>query len=538
MHLAHLARRALIGAALVTSVAALGVSSQRATASGGNPAILEPAQGALFGAWTKPRDGRTVQQELAFSEQQLGRSFDLYHLYYHVKQALPTADMVSAAKSGHTILMAFDPDPVNSQPTWQEIWQGDQDATLIQRARELRDFGVPVMLNFDHEADANIGPNGTAADYVKAYQHVHDLFVAQGATNVIWVWDMRGSLFTSTAAANAMYPGDRYVDWVAADAYNWFPGKSGSNWRSFSDAFIAFHQWANQTHPGIPQMAEETGVQEDTATPDASRKAAWIRDMAATIKSWPEMKAVVWFNSNQIYPWWYDSSSASLSAFRAVAQDCYFQTRASSCSSGSTGGTGGGSGSSGGSTADTAAPSAPTALAASNVQPDSFSLSWGASSDNVGVTGYNVYINGSKVSSTAGLTKSITGTSCPTGCSAWVEAYDAAGNLSPRTGIDVNTPVVPATTAVGGLTATPKTGQVKISFTLSAPGTVSLVIVNSSGTTITHKLSGVLLSGGTHTYYWKLKDDRGQVVSPGTYGAVVSSSGSGGSASVGAYFHL
>ena len=141
-----------------------------------------------------------------------------------------------------------------------------------------------------------------------------------------------------------MYPGDQYVDWVAADAYNWYPGKGGSNWRSFADAFASFHQWASATHPDKPQMAEETGVQEDPSDP--GRKAAWITDMAATIKSWPQMKAVVWFNSNQIYPWWWDSSSASLDAFTAVARDCYFQTRNSACTG--SGGADGGGGTAGG----------------------------------------------------------------------------------------------------------------------------------------------------------------------------------------------
>jgi len=542
MDFIHLARRALLAAALLTSVVALGVSSQQATASGGNPAILEPAQGALFGAWTKPRAGRTAEQELSYAEQQIGRPFDIYHLYYHVSQALPTPEMISAANSGHTILMAFDPDPINSQPTWQEIWQGQQDTTLIKRAQELRDFGKPVMLNFDHEADANIGPNGTAADYVKAYQHVHDLFVAQGATNVIWVWDMTGNLFRSAAAADAMYPGDNYVDWVAADAYNWYPGKSGSSWRSFADAFTPFHQWADQMHPGIPQMAEETAVQEDTATPDPTRKAAWIQDMAATIKSWPEMKAVVWFNSNQIYPWWYDSSPASLAAFRAVGQDCYFQTRAASCdtsgSGSSSGGSGSGSGSSGGGTTDTTAPSAPTGLAASNVQSDSFTLSWKAATDDTGVAGYNVYVDGTKVASTTALSKDITGTPCPTGCTAWVEAYDAAGNVSPRDGITVQTSVSQSTLPLSGLTATVGATQVKVSFTLASPSTVSLVIVNGSGAAVRHKLVSVSLSAGAHTFYWKLKDDHGQLVPAGTYGAVVSVSGAAGPASASVFFHV
>jgi hypothetical protein len=540
------ARRWIAGAAVLGAFIAVGASSQRATATGGNPAILEPSQGALFGAWTKPRNGRTAQQELAYTEQQLGRSFDIYHVYYHVSQPLPTADMVSAAQSGHTILMAFDPDPINSTPTWQEIWQGQQDATLIKRAQQLRDFGVPVMVNFDHEADANIGPNGTPADYVKAYQHVHDLFQAQGATNVIWVWDMRGSLFTSPSNADAMYPGDQYVDWVAADAYNWYPGKSGSKWRSFSDAFLPFHQWATQQHPSIPQMAEETGVQEDTATPDAGRKAAWISDMTATIKSWPEMKAVVWFNSNQIYPWWYDSSTTSLDAFKAMAHDCYFDTRDTSCSgtggtgtsgTGTGGGTGGG-GTAGGTSLDTTGPTTPGGLTASNVQISSFSLSWTASTDDTGVAGYNVWVGGSKVLSTSNLSAAVTGVDCSTGCQVWVEAHDAAGNLSPRASITVQTPAPVVATAISNLTATPKTGQVKIAFTLGAKATVSITILDSTGSVVTHKLTNATLAAGPQTFYWKLKDDHGQPVAAGTYSANVFVSGTSGNASQAAFFHL
>ena len=46
--------------------------------------------------------------------------------------------------------------------------------------------------------------------------------------------------------------------------------------------------------------------------------------------------------------------------------------------------------------ADTTPPSAPTGLAASNVTQSGLDLSWNSSSDNVGVTGYDVYRNGTR----------------------------------------------------------------------------------------------------------------------------------------------
>ncbi|MBL0111038.1 MAG: hypothetical protein IPP42_09330 [Saprospiraceae bacterium] len=46
---------------------------------------------------------------------------------------------------------------------------------------------------------------------------------------------------------------------------------------------------------------------------------------------------------------------------------------------------------------DTESPSAPANLAVSNLAQSSLTLSWTASSDNVGVAGYDVYQNGSKI---------------------------------------------------------------------------------------------------------------------------------------------
>jgi hypothetical protein len=266
--------------------------------------------------------------------------------------------------------------------------------------------------------------------------------------------------------------------------------------------------------------------------------------MAATIKSWPQMKAVVWFNSNQIYPWWWDSSSASLNAFTAVARDCYFQTRNSACTDagggtggGGTGGGGTGGGGTGGTT-DTTGPTAPTNLTASNIQSSSFGLSWSASQDDTGVTGYVVYVDGNQAASTAGLSTSVSGVDCSIACHVTVEAHDAAGNASPRAAITVTTPSPVVTAAVTGLDVQPRTSQVKIAFTLTAAASVTVMVLDGYGNIVTHKLSNVQLAAGPHVFYWKLKDDSGRPVAPGTYGVRVSASSTGPSAQLEAVFKL
>ncbi|EZH74674.1 hypothetical protein ATO12_12975 [Aquimarina atlantica] len=85
----------------------------------------------------------------------------------------------------------------------------------------------------------------------------------------------------------------------------------------------------------------------------------------------------------------------------------------------------------GGSTGgDTQAPSAPTGLAASNVAQTTLTLSWNAATDNVGVTGYDVYQGSTNLGSVTATTRNITGLTANTAYQFTVKAKDAAGNES------------------------------------------------------------------------------------------------------------
>lgn len=92
------------------------------------------------------------------------------------------------------------------------------------------------------------------------------------------------------------------------------------------------------------------------------------------------------------------------------------------------------------STPDTEAPSVPTGLSASNVTQTSFDVSWSASSDNVGVTGYNVFLDGNFQGTTAGTSYSFSGLTAATSYSVTVSAFDAVPNTSsPSSALAVTT---------------------------------------------------------------------------------------------------
>ncbi|MFT5640347.1 MAG: chitodextrinase [Cyclobacteriaceae bacterium] len=88
---------------------------------------------------------------------------------------------------------------------------------------------------------------------------------------------------------------------------------------------------------------------------------------------------------------------------------------------------------------DTQAPTTPTSLAASNITETTLDLNWSSSSDNVGVTGYNVYQGASLLGSVTGTAASITGLVASTNYTFGVSATDASGNESSQATVNTTT---------------------------------------------------------------------------------------------------
>jgi len=79
---------------------------------------------------------------------------------------------------------------------------------------------------------------------------------------------------------------------------------------------------------------------------------------------------------------------------------------------------------------DTTPPTTPTHLVATGATATTLSLGWTASTDDVGVTGYSVYRDGSRVAEVAAASFDDSGLACGVSYAYAVEAYDAAGNRS------------------------------------------------------------------------------------------------------------
>ena len=131
---------------------------------------------------------------------------------------------------------------------------------------------------------------------------------------------------------------------------------------------------------------------------------------------------------------------------------------------------------------DTTPPSAPTNLVASNVTGTSVTLSWGASTDNVGIASYLVYdgsVAAGPVATTSGLSVSVTGLSPGTSHTYAVVAKDTSANVSNSSNsVVVNTTVTYSLTIAtsGSGTTSPAAGT----YSYPAGTTVTVTAIPSS----------------------------------------------------------
>ena len=79
---------------------------------------------------------------------------------------------------------------------------------------------------------------------------------------------------------------------------------------------------------------------------------------------------------------------------------------------------------------DTIAPTAPSSLTATATSASDVALTWGASTDNVAVTGYRILRNGSYVTTVTSTSFTDSGLAASTLYSYTVSALDSAGNQS------------------------------------------------------------------------------------------------------------
>jgi hypothetical protein len=208
---------------------------------------------------------------------------------------------------------------------------------VVGWARQIRDFGAPVYFTFHHEPETSCDiAYGMASQYIDAWRRVVSIFRQEGASDARFLWILADYSFevpsSDRRAAFKWYPGDEWVDGLAADAYNWHNCRQGINtpWRSLAQIIEGFRRFG-AAHPSEEMWLGEWASAEDPASP--GRKAAWITEATALFKqpAYSQFRGISYFHNGYSSgtfancDWWLDFSQSGFDAFAAMGADVFYQ---------------------------------------------------------------------------------------------------------------------------------------------------------------------------------------------------------------------
>jgi mannan endo-1,4-beta-mannosidase len=278
----------------------------KASASAVASALLRPSYGKYLGL---AQNGVPQQADLLqATAQRIGKTPNLLEYYASFQENFNAAATRNAWNQGALTLLTWEPYTVSVA----DIAAGKDDAYLRKFAGQVRAANIPVALNFGHEMNGFWYPWGTrskAADFVKAYRHIHQVFDQVGAKKVIWVWTVNIVNYFPKVKLAPLYPGDAYVDWIGMSGYN-------ENWEHWTPGDVFDKTVAQvRTFSKKPLVIAETGV--DAGATQAAR----ITDLFSYVAASRDIIGFVYFDYDQRMDWRFDADPASggLAAFQQGA---------------------------------------------------------------------------------------------------------------------------------------------------------------------------------------------------------------------------
>lgn len=270
--------------------------------------------GMYFGAATFHGPARATTESVTRAAGQHPRLLEYYQSW---ERPFSAADAQLSYQQGALPMLTWEPRGAtlaSDQPQYSldRIASGGYDTYIIRFALQVKATGRPLVLRFAHEMNGNWYPwsesnsGNSAGDYVKAYRHIHDLFQAVGATDVIWVWSPNVLRHSKNVALKPLYPGDGYVDWVGVDGY-------GFGERTATEVL-------QPTVYEIRRFSQKPILISETGSSPGPQQPGWTADLFRWLKRTPNVIGFVWFQHSQDeggkYDYRFDVNPQTKAAFR------------------------------------------------------------------------------------------------------------------------------------------------------------------------------------------------------------------------------
>ncbi|GAA2604897.1 hypothetical protein SMC26_11355 [Actinomadura fulvescens] len=297
--------------------------------------VLAPSCGAWWGVavndYPQPKALRAF-------ERKIDRSVAIYHRYYRGKKVFPSrTDIALAREPGRRRLLMLNWKP-DAGESWARVASGSMDGHIDELSAHIKQkFPERFWLAIHHEPEEEVreqaGSGYRAADYRAMFRHVVKRFRRNGVDNVVFSMIYMGySGYVVKPWFKTLYPGNDVVDWIGFDAYADPSVKTFAHLvdraapREHKLGIAGFYRWARKNLSNRkPLMLSEWGGTEMSGDP--RDKAELFRSIARQIKSYPALKALIYWDAQNGHKFGntrVDASDQSLRAYRKLGHMPYF----------------------------------------------------------------------------------------------------------------------------------------------------------------------------------------------------------------------
>ena len=191
----------------------------------------------------------------------------------------------------------FEIEGLSEETLLSDISDGRYDEAIRLIVKEVvKQKPQSILVRWGHEMElTGLYPwaQGDPQKYIAAYRHVVDVFRAEKATNILWIWSPAGN-----SGCQNYWPGEEYVDYIGVTVLaseEWDQAVGLVSLRSFATLMTEKHWLADLFQK--PIVATEVGV---SATED--EKSKWLKEAISSLEQFPDLVGLVYFNQRQ--PLW------------------------------------------------------------------------------------------------------------------------------------------------------------------------------------------------------------------------------------------
>jgi Bacterial Ig-like domain (group 3)/Glycosyl hydrolase family 26 len=306
-----------------------GLYSLAATSSGCVPAFgnigvettMMPTQGSILaGARVSPSTGPTNIEALEIA---CGRTFALSMHYYawadsafsNAQKFTQTQPIIDDAASNRIPVVSW------NATNLTDILSGTNNSAITNAALAMAAFQGPILLRWAWEMNLlgtnskqwaylgypTNGSNPSSAqvaaaqtNFVVAWRQIRKIFDANGAANVIWMWNPGAGNDSAPGQSaggytDGFYPGDTFVDWIGIDAYN-------RQNDTFADTYTVdpSYGYTNMAAHAKPLLIGETGAY---FTNEAHQITFFDAAAGSLQTNFPQLLGFMYFDANGNDDW-------------------------------------------------------------------------------------------------------------------------------------------------------------------------------------------------------------------------------------------